>query len=152
MAKVPIIWRLMRFMNRRFAVRNSSKLKRGELVLVLYHTGRKSGLVHATPLQYEEDGGDYYVASARGKQADWYRNVLANPEVEVLIKGRRIQAKGEAVSSLEEIANFLEMRLNRHPCMIRAMLRLEGLHGDFRRADILRVAENKALVILHPIA
>jgi deazaflavin-dependent oxidoreductase (nitroreductase family) len=150
MARIPFIWRLMRFMNRRVAMHNSPNLKRGELVLVLYHTGRKSGFPRATPLQYEEVEGDYYVASARGTLADWYRNVVANPRVEILVKGQRLPAQAEAVTDPEEIADFLEMRLLRHPRMMRAMLRMEGLHGRITQADLLRISKGKALVILRP--
>jgi deazaflavin-dependent oxidoreductase (nitroreductase family) len=142
----------MRFMNQRVAVNNSPKVKGGDMVLVLYHVGRKSGFPRATPLQYEEVEGDYYVASARGTQADWYRNVLAHKHVEILVKGQRIPAQAEAVTDPEEIADFLEMRLIRHPRMMRAMLRLEGLHGRITQADLLRISKDKALVILHPLS
>ena len=150
MAKTPFIWRLMRNMNRLVAERNSPKLKGGGLVLVLYTTGRKSGLERATPLQYEEIDGAYYVASARGTQADWYRNLLAEPRIEVLVKGQRLKALAEPVTDPERIAGFLQERLRRHPRMMRAMLRLEGAGGRFDHASLLRIAENKALVILHP--
>lgn len=152
MAKIPLVWRLMRFMNRRVAVNNSPNLKGGELVLVLYHVGRKSGFPRATPLQYEEVDGDYYVASARGQQADWFRNVVAHPQVEMLVKGQRLPAQAEPVTDPAEIADFLEMRLIRHPRMMRAMLRMEGLHGRITPEDLLRISKGKALVILHPIS
>ncbi len=119
-------------------------------MLVLYTTGRMSGLERATPLQYEEIEGAYYIASARGTQADWYRNLLANPEVAVLVRGERLPARAEAVSDPQRIAGFLEERLKRNPRMMRAMLRLEGLGRDFTPVDLLRIAESKALVILHP--
>lgn len=151
MAKIPLIWRIMRFMNRRLAVNNSPNLKRGELVLVLYHTGRRSGLTRATPLQYEQINGDYYVASARGAQADWYRNVVANPRVEILVKGQRLPVHAEAVTDPGEIADFLEMRLIRHPRMMRLMLRMEGLRGRITRPDLECISKGKALVILHPL-
>jgi len=152
MAKIPLIWRFMRFMNQRVALKNSTKVKGGDLVLVLYHVGRKSGLPRATPLQYEEVDGDYYVASARGTRADWYRNVLANKRVEILVKGRRLPVQAEAVTDPQKIADFLEMRLIRSPRMMRAMLHMEGLHGRITQADLLRIAKDKALVILHPVS
>jgi deazaflavin-dependent oxidoreductase (nitroreductase family) len=151
MVKTTIVWRLMRFLNQRLAVDNSPKLKKGELVLVLTTTGRKSGLQRTTPLQYEEVDGDYYVASARGRQADWFRNVLADQNVELLVKGQRVTACAEPVTEPEKIAGFLEMRLKRHPRMMRAMLRLEGLHGRITHEKLVRISKEKALVILHPI-
>lgn len=142
----------MHFMNQRLALKNSTRVKNGELVLVLYHIGRKSGSSYATPLQYEEVGGDYYVASARGTQADWFRNVVANRNVEILVKGQRMPALAEAVTDPAEIADFLAMRLVRRPRMMRTMLRLEGLHGRITQAELLRISKDKALIVLHPVS
>jgi deazaflavin-dependent oxidoreductase (nitroreductase family) len=143
---------MMRFLNQRVAVSKSPRLKGGELVLVLYTTGRKSGLERATPLQYEEIDGAYYVASARGAQADWYRNLLAEPQVAILVKGQRLAAYAEAVSDPQRITGFLEERLRRHPCMMGAMIRMEGVGGHASHTDLLRIAVSKTLVILHPIS
>ena len=58
----------------------------GKIILLLTTTGRKSGLKRVTPLQYEEIDGKYYLGSARGMQADWVRNIQANPQVEIRVK------------------------------------------------------------------
>lgn len=58
----------------------------GNLVLLLTTTGRKSGKRRVTPLQYEEIDGRIYLAAAGGKSADWFRNLLVNPKVEVRVK------------------------------------------------------------------
>jgi hypothetical protein len=51
--------------------------------VVLVHRGRKSGRVYHTPVNYAEINGDVYVTAGFGKTADWYRNVMANPRIEV---------------------------------------------------------------------
>lgn len=51
----------------------------GRFILLLTTTGRKSGFPHTTPLQFEVVNGAYYIGSARGKQADWFRNIRAKP-------------------------------------------------------------------------
>lgn len=55
----------------------------GGRFLVLRHYGRKSGKVYLTPVNYAEIEGDLYITAGFGDQADWYRNIQANPEVEV---------------------------------------------------------------------
>jgi deazaflavin-dependent oxidoreductase (nitroreductase family) len=50
---------------------------------VLVHTGRKTGLQRRTPLNYALVDGELYCAAGFGAVADWYRNVKANPHVEV---------------------------------------------------------------------
>ncbi len=61
----------------------------GGWIMVMSQRGRKTGLLRRTPLNYALLDGEVYCLAGFGAQADWYRNVLANPEVEVwLIEGR----------------------------------------------------------------
>ncbi len=55
-------------------------------VMVLVHKGRKSGLARRTPVNYAIVDGEIYCTAAFGSRADWYRNVLADPNVEVWLK------------------------------------------------------------------
>jgi deazaflavin-dependent oxidoreductase (nitroreductase family) len=52
-------------------------------IMVLTHTGRKSGRRRQTPVNFAEIEGDLYCVAGFGALADWYRNLLANPRVEV---------------------------------------------------------------------
>ncbi len=57
---------------------------------LLTHTGARSGTKRTTPLAYFTDGDDVVlIASAGGapKHPAWYRNAMANPEVEVWSHG-----------------------------------------------------------------
>ena len=118
----------------------------GCLVLLLTTTGRKSGLPRVTPLQYEEINGDIYIGSARGTQADWFRNIQANPQVEVRVKSRRLRGIAEPINDPQQIADFLEVRLVRHPRMLGGMLRAEGLPGKPTREQLAAYAQNLAMV------
>ncbi|NTV62961.1 MAG: nitroreductase family deazaflavin-dependent oxidoreductase [Oscillochloris sp.] len=51
--------------------------------LVLTHTGRKSGLARRTPLNFAQIDGTVYITAGFGAISDWYRNSVANPEVEL---------------------------------------------------------------------
>ena len=55
----------------------------GGRILVMTHIGRVSGLKRRTPLNYSIIGDEIYVTAGFGKGADWYRNIKANPQVEV---------------------------------------------------------------------
>lgn len=142
-------WRLLRRMNSRLASRYGPNFRAASMVLVLTTTGRKSGLPRQTPLQYEEVNGEYYIASARGASADWFRNLQANPQVSVQIKERRFEALAEPVTDPARIADFLELRLQRHPRM-KWLLLLEGLPARFSRLELEAFAAEKALAILRP--
>ena len=122
----------------------------GKFVMLLTTTGRKSGKRRVTPLQYEEIDGRIYVGAALGRKADWMRNILADPRVEVRIKARRFMGCAEVVSDTRQIADFLEERLRRHPRMIGAMLRAEGMPMPPDRAVLEQYAARLALVIITP--
>jgi deazaflavin-dependent oxidoreductase (nitroreductase family) len=55
----------------------------GGRIMVLTHTGRRTGIRRRTPLNYAIVDGDVYCLAGFGSGSDWYRNLLANPEVEV---------------------------------------------------------------------
>ena len=121
------------------------------VVLLLTTTGRKSGLPRVTPLQFEEVDGKYYVASARGREADWFKNVLASPKVHVQVRNCEFDATAEPVTNPARIADFIELRLRRHPIMIRLIMHLfDGLPLRFTREDLEELCNEKALVILCP--
>ena len=122
----------------------------GRLILLLTTTGRKTGLPRVTPLQYEEANGVFYVASARGQRADWFRNIVANPQVEVQVKARRFRGLAEPIAEPTRIADFLELRLERHPRMIGALLRSEGLPAQPTRVELEQFAAKIALVAIRP--
>ena len=123
----------------------------GGIVLLLTTTGRKSGLRRVTPLQYEEINGDIYIGSARGTKADWFRNIQANQNVEVQVKARRFKGSAEPITDPERIADFLELRLERHPRMIGAMMRAEGLSSTPTRHQLEEHARKLAVVKIKPV-
>jgi deazaflavin-dependent oxidoreductase (nitroreductase family) len=136
-----------------FNARMAANYRRGfgptQIVLLLTTTGRKSGLPRVTPLQYEEVDGAYYIAAARGQDADWFKNICANPNVRVQIRDREFGAVAEPVTDLLRIADFIELRLRRHPVMIRLIMHLfDRLPLRFNRADIEAFCKGKALAIL----
>ncbi len=55
----------------------------GGRIMVIRHTGRKTGIVRYTPVNYTIADGDIYCTAGFGSISDWYRNILAHPEVEV---------------------------------------------------------------------
>ncbi len=122
----------------------------GKIVLLLTTTGRKSGLPRTTPLQYEEVDGSIIVASAKGVKADWFRNILANPCVSVRCQSRQFQGLAEPVTDPERIADFIELRLKRHPRMVGAILKSDGVPVPPSWEDLVRYSRALAMVIIHP--
>jgi len=99
----------------------------GRIILLLTTTGRKSGKNRVTPLQYEMIGGDCYIGAARGMKADWVRNIQINPQVEIRVGAKHFQGTAEVVTDPAKFADFMEVRLERHPRMIGFIM--EKAHG-----------------------
>ena len=124
----------------------------GKFILLLTTTGRKSGQKRVTPLQYEQMDGNFYLGSARGTKADWYRNIAANTKVEVRVKNRHFMGLADPVTDPVLIADFLEIRLQRHPSMM-GLLMQKVYHLPKRpsRAQLLELAAAQAMVIIRPL-
>ena len=123
----------------------------GRIILLLTTTGRKSGKKRVTPMQYEAIGCDYYVGSARGLNADWVRNIQANPLVEVRVGAKHFFGTAEVVNDPAKFADFMEVRLERHPRMIpQIMEKAHGLPRHPSREQLEEIAKTEVFVILHP--
>lgn len=60
--------------------------RRKHPLILLITTGAKSGRRHVTPLNFSRDGDRIVVIASKGGSAthpDWYRNIVANPEVQI---------------------------------------------------------------------
>ena len=148
--QIPVfIWRWMKTLSRHMVRSYNENSRMSRMVLLLTTTGRKSGLPRTTPLQYEEIDGVFYIASARGRQADWFRNLQADPIVRVCVGERQFDALAEAITDPGRIADFLEYRLKHHPRMIGTLLRLEGLPSRHTRLELEQFAAEKAVAALH---
>lgn len=104
-----------------------------------------------TPLQYELIGCDYYLGSARGVKADWVRNIQSNPQVEVRVGAKHFYGTAEIVTDPCKFADFMEVRLERHPRMIGLIMeKAHGLPRRPSREQLEALANEEAFVIVHP--
>jgi len=70
----------------------------GGRIMVITHTGRKTGLRRRTPVNYVQEGSVVYLTAGFGQVSDWYRNMLANPEVEIWLPEDRWAGLAEDIS------------------------------------------------------
>jgi deazaflavin-dependent oxidoreductase (nitroreductase family) len=82
---------------------------RGEITapaLLLTTTGRKSGEKFIFPLFYGTDGDSYFVVASKGgapQHPGWYRNILANPDVEVQVGTKKLRARARTATGDQRI-------------------------------------------------
>ena len=76
----------------------------GAPMIIVTHTGAKSGKVHTTPLVYSMDGDRFVIiASKAGAPTNpaWYHNLIAHPEVTVEVGAERFTARAVEVRGAE---------------------------------------------------
>ncbi|KAF0110881.1 MAG: hypothetical protein FD147_1345 [Chloroflexi bacterium] len=123
----------------------------GHLVLLLTTTGRKSGHKRITPLQYEIIDDKYYLGAARGLKSDWVRNIEADHHVEVRVKNRCFRGLAEIVTDQKQIADFLEVRLSRHPFMIGLIMeKAHNLPRHPSRQQLEELAAKEVVIVITP--
>jgi deazaflavin-dependent oxidoreductase (nitroreductase family) len=74
--------------------------------LLLTTTGRKSGDKFIFPLFYGTHGGSYFVIASKGgapEHPGWYRNILANPDVEVQVGTKKMSARARTTAGEERL-------------------------------------------------
>ena len=80
----------------------------GVPLLLLHHTGAKSGIERVNPLAYQRNGNSVAVFASKGgapTNPDWYHNLVANPDVSVEI-GTETQTGTARVAGEEERARI----------------------------------------------
>lgn len=85
----------------------SGHIWRGVTTLLLTVKGRASGKPYRTALIYGQDGDNYIVVASKGgaqEHPEWYRNLSANPEVEVQVLGDRFKATARTANAEERPA------------------------------------------------
>jgi deazaflavin-dependent oxidoreductase (nitroreductase family) len=74
----------------------------GDPLVLLTTTGASSGKEHTKPVCVREDGDDLVVAGTVGGQSrhpQWYRNLVAHPELTVEYLGEVYRARAETVAN-----------------------------------------------------
>lgn len=76
----------------------------GTHTLILGTRGRRSGERRQTPLIYRRDGDRVLVVASQGgapRHPRWYENLVADPDVEVQIRGERFRARARTATPEE---------------------------------------------------
>ena len=76
----------------------------GRPMLLLHTKGRKTGLPRTNPVVYLPDGDRFVIIASKGgapKDPQWYRNLVADPNVEIEVGTRTIPVKAVVITGPE---------------------------------------------------
>ena len=71
-------------------------------IMVIKTTGRRTGRARYTPVNYAIADGNVYCLSGWGEASHWYRNLMADPRVELLMPHGAVQGIAEVVTDPAE--------------------------------------------------
>jgi deazaflavin-dependent oxidoreductase (nitroreductase family) len=115
----------------------------GGRIMVITHTGRKSGLRHQTPVNYTLSGEDIYCTAGFGRTSDWYRNIQSDPHVEVWLPDSWWEGVAEDVTGQEGSLDHMRQVLIASGFAARAA----GINPhELSDEELAKVTENYRLV------
>lgn len=123
----------------------------GKSTMLLWTKGRKSGKWRPTPIGYtvNEQTGTYYVVSGWAERSQWYRNLLAHPNVRVEAGRRKFRAKAE-LADPELAFQIHKQYLERNPRAAGFWPKVTGIPFDGSDEAIHRIAASCPVVELRP--
>lgn len=80
-------------------------------IMVITHTGWKTGLRRRTPVNYAIVDGEVYCTAGFGKVAHWYKNIQADPNVEIWLPDGWWRGTAVDISDAENKATLLRQVL-----------------------------------------
>ncbi|MDF1500594.1 MAG: nitroreductase family deazaflavin-dependent oxidoreductase [Anaerolineales bacterium] len=104
----------------------------GGAIMIIKHIGRKTGRTRYAPVNYAETSDAVYCTAGFGERTHWYRNLLANPEVDLWLPDSRWRGVAEDVTESDE-------RVER----LRDVLVASGFAGPLFGFNVRHMTENQ---------
>ncbi len=108
----------------------------GGRIMVIRHRGRKSGKEYLTPVNYAIVQNEIYCMAGFGPGTDWYRNIMANPDIELWLPGGKHRAHAYDISD--------------SPCraeLVRQIAIASGLAGPLMGVDQRKLNDEQLLAV-----
>lgn len=137
----PLVRRIFWFLNKFFMV-PMFRLGFGPIfgnpftgyIMVMKTVGRKTGKVRFAPVNYTIYKGNVYCISGGRKSSDWYKNLHANPEIEILLPG------GTLFAHMDEVCDPDQKSL-----IARQVLKNAGFAGFFEGYNPFTISDEELM-------
>ncbi len=119
-------------------------------IMLLTTRGRKSGELRENPIGYFEIDGVVHIFSAWGRDANWYKNMMACPDdVTIQIGRRRSRVRPEVVQDGLEVERTLEKLVQQNPDGARTLMGWDAGRDQLATADFSTMVEKVLVVRFH---
>ena len=120
----------------------------GKRIVMLEHIGRRSGKMRQTPLEVVHRVDDAYtLCSGTGPNADWYRNIRANPASALWVGSQRHGVEQRFLDASEAATTFAAYEAN-HPEAAARLTELMGVSHDGTHAGRIAMVAKIPMVEL----
>ena len=100
--------------------------------------GRKSGEPRTTTIWFVTEDGVVWVQSGKGGRTDWYRNLVANPEVSLRFGDFRLRGRAERIADPKEAARVHALFLSKY-----WTARIASWFGrEFGQGEVVRIVRD----------
>ncbi len=111
-------------------------------------TGRRSGRVYSTPVNFLRDGETLTIISLR--ERTWWRNLRGGAAVELRVQGKDLKARAEAIENEATVAEGLKLFLQLVPGWARYYQVKLDPDGRPNMADLADAAKIRVIVRTRP--
>ncbi len=120
-------------------------------IMLLSTMGRKSKKMRDTPIGYFLIDDDIYLFSAWGKNANWYKNMIADPQhVTLQIGFRRFHVTPEFVEDPSQRQRIYEQLVLQNPQGAKTLLNWDEKTDRLENADFTVLIEKVVVVRFRP--
>lgn len=126
----------------------------GHRFVLINHIGRRTGLPRQVVVEVvarNHETGAVIVASGFGAGSDWYRNLLAHPEVSIQVGAQHRDVRA-IVLPPERSGDVMVDYARRHPRAARALAGYMGFETDGSEDDARAVGRELPMLLLDPVA
>jgi len=84
-------------------------------ILLLHHTGARSGTVRVNPLAYRKDGDRFVVFGSKGgapTNPDWYHNLMAHPDATIEVGTDEIPVRARLATPEERERIWTQQKID----------------------------------------
>lgn len=120
----------------------------GQVLLLITHTGRKSGLPRRTLVEYHRMGDQLYIPCGFGERAQWYQNIKADPYVTIQASDEAQSVRARRVTDDEELLAIYTVINQKNPVMLGWYLDSLGIQPE--PEDILAKKDRLIFLTFEP--
>lgn len=122
-----------------------------KVFLLLYTKGRKTGKQRVTPLEYRRKDGIVHVVAGRGREAHWFKNLIANPDsVKIKVGFKTFDANYKILEKISDKVDLLKWYVKKFPRDAKFLFGWDPKLDDPEKTDLSYFASLIEIIQFHP--